>query len=412
MAGINVSVEEIKQHRKFILESKQSVNILLHRMLLKLKEASNTWDDKNYRKLELILVECVEELKQVYEVILEAEKYLDWIYEIVSEYENIGFSQVETAVNSENFLSSLRTNSVKKEEHKKMDVLKDGLSSIDKVLQEYKKEFVARGLVDGAAMSAILNHYRHQFQSDLIRQVNGENAPSRTVPDFDTLVETVQRDGLDQYQVVAAKPRNLSQTRYGFQDIVFNGQRMNVYNDPLGTGSLLIQEQGNSQYPMAGTCGLCQSANILTMAGVPTTEDDIISVALHSSDNVLECMELFDGDSDERGGTTVRNRQEILESQGVSITNLPISTDRSRTVRQLAGAVASGHGVILSVDVEHLWRNGQSGGHAISLLSVTSDGSTFIYSDTGYGRIATISADDLAAALTGRPANITTDIIR
>ena len=53
-----------------------------------------------------------------------------------------------------------------------------------------------------------------------------------------------------------------------------------------------------------------------------------------------------------------------------------------------------------------------SGGHAISLLSVTEDGSTFIYSDTGRGEINTISANDLATALSGRPANITTNIIR
>lgn len=156
---------------------------------------------------------------------------------------------------------------------------------------------------------------------------------------------------------------------------------------------------------------MCQSANIMTMAGVPTTENDIISIALHSSDGVLNSMELFEEDPDERGGTTVNNRKEILESQGIPITNLPINIDRARTVRQLAVAVASGHGVILSVDVERLWRNGQSGGHAISLLSVSRDGSTFIYSDTGAGEINTISAADLAAALTGRPANVTTNII-
>lgn len=412
MAEINVSAAEINRYRKLISESKLSVNTLINRMILKLRNAQNTWDDKNYRKLEEISVECVEELKMVYEVLLDAEKYLDSVYAIVSEYENTGFSQVDTASNRETFLLSFRTNGTRKEERKKMNILKDGLSGIDTVLQEYKKELLARGLTDGAAMSAILNHYRHQFQAELLGRVNGENFPPRSAPNFDALVESVQRDGLDQYHEISATPRNLSQTRYGFQDIVFNGQRMNVYNDPIGTGSLLIQEQGKSQYPMAGTCGLCQSANILTMAGVTTTEDDIISIALHSSDDVLECMELFDEESDERGGTTVRNRQEILESQGISIINLPISSDRNRTVRQLAGAVASGHGVILSVDVERLWRNGQSGGHAISLLSVTSDGSTFIYSDTGYGRIDTISAEDLAAALTGRPANITTNIIR
>lgn len=412
MVGINVWTIEINRYRKFIFESKQSVNTLLHRMLLKLKNAVDTWDDKNYRKLEEILVECVEELKQVYEVLLDAEKYLDSVYVIVSEYENTSFLQVKTDSNRETSLLSFRENSSKKEEHKKMNILKDGLSDIDMVMQEYKKELLARGLSDGTAMSVILNHYRHQFQADLLRRVNDENISPRLTPDFDALVASVQRDGLAQYQETPTISRNLSQTRYGFQDIVFNGQKMNVYNDPIGTGSLLIQEQGNSQYPMAGTCGLCQSANILTMAGVPTTEDDIISIALHSSDDILECMELFNENSDARGGTTVRNRQEILESQGISITNLPISLDRNHTVKQLARAVASGHGVILSVDVERLWRNGQSGGHAISLLSVTNDGSTFIYSDTGYGRIATISADDLATSLTGRPANITTNIIR
>lgn len=412
MTGINVSVVEINRYRQLVSESKQSVDTLLHRMLLKLENAVNTWDDRNYQKLEDISVECIEELKQVYEVLLDAEKYLDSVYVIVSEYENTGFSQVEASSNRDTFLSSLRINSAQKEESKKINILKDGLAGIDTVLAGYKKELLARGLSDGAAMLAILNHYRHQFQADLLERVNGNNVAPRLAPDFDALVDSVRRDGLDQYQQTTATPRNLSQTRYGFQDIVFNGQRMNVYNDPIGTGSLLIQTQGNSRYLMAGTCGLCQSANILTMAGITTTEDDIISIALHSSDDVLESMELFSEDSDERGGTTVRNRQEILESQGVSITNLPISADRNHTVRQLAGAVASGRGVILSVDVERLWRNGQSGGHAISLLSVTSDGSTFIYSDTGYGRIDTISADDLAIALTGRPANITTNIIR
>ena len=206
--------------------------------------------------------------------------------------------------------------------------------------------------------------------------------------------------------------RDLVKTKYGFQNISFNGKEMCVYDDPIGTHSLLIKEQGNSNYRMCGTCGLCQSANIMTMAGVPTTENDIISIALHSSDGVLHSMELFEEDPDERGGTTVNNRKEILESQGIPITNHPINIDRARTVRQLASAVASGHGVILSVDVERLWRNGQSGGHAISLLSVSRDGSTFIYSDTGAGEINTISAADLAAALTGRPANITTNIIR
>ena len=225
MVGINVWEVEINRYRKFIFESKQSVHTLLHRMLLKLKNAVDTWDDKNYRKLEEILVECVGELKQVYEVLLDAEKYLDLVYAIVLEYENTSFLQVETTSNRATSLLSFRKNSSRKEERKKMNILKDGLSDIDMVMQEYKKELLARGLSDGTAMLAILNHYRHQFQADLLGLVNGENISPRLPPAFDALVASVQRDGLDQYQETPAIPRNLSQTRYGFQDIVFNGKK-------------------------------------------------------------------------------------------------------------------------------------------------------------------------------------------
>lgn len=412
MAGINISTIDIDRYRKFILDSKQSVNSVLHQMMLKLKNAGDTWDDYNYQKLEKISIECVDELRRVYEIILNAEQYLDSIYTIVYEYESNSFSQTVDLLNRETFISSLRMNSVGSSKSKKMRMLKDGLSRIEAILKDYKKELLARGLVDNVTISAVLKHFCHQYQANLVSSINGGELFPWTTPNFDTIVSNIQRNGLDQYQVSSTLPRNLFHTKYEFQDITFNGKKMNVYDDPIGTGSLLIKEQGNSQYPMAGTCGLCQSANILTMAGIPTSEDDIISIALHSSDDVLACMELFNKDPDDRGGTTVQNRQEILETQGVPITNLPINFNRNYTVRQLANAVASGHGVILSVDVERLWRNGQSGGHAISLLSVTSDGSTFIYSDTGCGRIDTISATDLAAALTGRPANITTNIIR
>ena len=40
MTGINVSAAEINRYRQLISESKQSVDTLLHRMLLKLENAS------------------------------------------------------------------------------------------------------------------------------------------------------------------------------------------------------------------------------------------------------------------------------------------------------------------------------------------------------------------------------------
>ena len=91
---------------------------------------------------------------------------------------------------------------------------------------------------------------------------------------------------------------------------------------------------------------------------------------------------------------------------------MDMSSDPALNVGRLAESVRTGHGVAVSVDVEQLWQNGQQGGHAITLLSVSEDGNTFIYNDTGAGVLGTISSHDLGEALTGRPANVTVNIIR
>lgn len=411
MAGIRVSSNDIMHYRNLMSDSLQSITILVRKMTMKLQGARNTWTDKNYEMFEVIIVECVEALKRIYTAVSNADQYLESISRIVDEYENFNFQSQEVSCNAA--ISSSEDNMDDADiKLQKFTALKRGLANIESTIRGYEDELVKRGVVSGAALSAVLGHYRQQYQADLLRRINDGNPQPRAVPDFASIAANMRNSGLAYDTSAPAAPRDLNHTRYGFQSVVLNGIQMNVYNDPVGTNSRLIQQQGRSQYPMRGTCGLCQSANILTMAGVPTTEDEIISAALHSSNHVLTMMDLFHDDMDSRGGTTPNSRKELLESQGIPITNLPISTDKDFTVRRLAYAVASGHGVILHVDAERLWRNGQSGGHAITLLSVTSDGSTFIYSDTGAGEMGTISASDLADALTGVPANVTTNVIR
>lgn len=409
MAGISVSVDEIMRRRQLVQGAVHSIETVQKKLLKRLQSAGDSWEDKNYRKLENIAIECSEALQKTFQILVEADKYLESVEETVFEYEN--------ALNSgsagfrRQIAQAAGRQGGKKSRSQKMQELKKGLASVDDVLNGYKKELMGRGMSDGDAMNAFLQYYRHQLQGDLLRSINGETVVPAAAPDFDAVASGCIRSGIDRYHS-SSGPRKLSATEYGFTDIVFEGRAMRVYDDPLGTAALLIRSQGNSHYPMSGTCGLCQAANILTMAGVSTDEDAIISQALHSSDSLLESMDVFENCQSERGGTTVRDRQELLERCGVPVTNVPVDSDRNRTVRQLAAAVASGHGVIVSVDVERLWRNGQRGGHAISLLSVTSDASTFLYSDTGTGEIAAISASELAAALTGRPANVTTNVIR
>ena len=210
-------------------------------------------------------------------------------------------------------------------------------------------------------------------------------------------------------------PRNLSHTQYGFEMMAVNGEECRMYNKPYDTANILIRNQGENSRNMSGTCGLCQCVNQLRMAGVSNvTEDDIINVALGCSSNVRANLDINNPEFGERGGTTVAGRQEILSRYNLQVDNVPVANNRAVAVNHLAEAVASGHGVIVSADAGVLWNNCRysGGGHAISLLSVSESGARFIYSDTGTGEIGVISANNLGLALTGRPSNITRNIIR
>ena len=409
MGGINASLDEIVRIKHVVADTKYSINRLVNRMTEKLQYAKNNWDDKNYRSLEDILKDCVTDLQQIYKIISDTGSYLDSIYSIINEYENINLGKIDHS--SGIYQDDLEAKEIARIKAEKTINFQEEIGKIEALLSSFQKALEQRGVTDSNVISAILSKYRVIYQSDLLNRMNGETYTHRARPNFDQIAANALASGVNGVNA-ADIPNALSQTRYGFQEITFKGHKMTVYDDPIGTNSQLIQQQGRSYYDMDGTCGLCQCANLLTMAGVLMTENEIISRAMLGSTEMVYIMDLFSADRGDRGATSANIRQEFLERQGLPITNIPISTDSSRTMRQLANAIATGHGVIVSVEVSRFWGTSQIGGHAISLLSVTSDGSTFIYNDTGRGVMGTISAQHLYESLTGAPANVTTNIIR
>ena len=88
MEGINVSAADIKKHQILVKESKQSIEKLVQRMSGRLKNAHGAWDDDNYKKLEDVAIECADSLKKVYQVLFNADKYLENVLQVVTVYEN------------------------------------------------------------------------------------------------------------------------------------------------------------------------------------------------------------------------------------------------------------------------------------------------------------------------------------
>ncbi len=418
MGNVNTDSSTILVAWNNITKAVTSIESTKESIARKYQKLDDGWTDKKYKELGCVVHECNRTLNSLLKILMKAEKSLSILVKSLQEYENTQLGSNSTDRTRTSFVEALQQSDFvrKKSEAEKMSDFKQGLVAIDQVIENYAENLENRGLSRGPVMNAILDYQRNMQQAELLRNLNGDFShpvSTLTAADFDAIIENCRSRGWMNYSGTLSVPRSISVTRYGFSSQNINGTEMRVYNDPVGTNSLLIRQQGNSQYDMEGTCGLCQCSNILTMAGVTgSTEDSIISAAIHSSDDVLESMELFNSASEERGGTTVRNRQEILSRCGLQTYCLPVNSDRQETTRQLSEAIRTGHGVIVSVDVAYLWRNGQSGGHAISLISVSEDGNTFIYNDTGSGMMGIISARNLARALTGRPANVTCDIIR
>lgn len=289
--------------------------------------------------------------------------------------------------------------------------LRKRLQEINKRTETLKRKFIDLGMKDSIVCRRMAEAYRYLWEASLVASVNGISYTSVAEPDYD--ICRCVYDAYPKLQVKESDIRfnSLKVTECGFSSCSIGGETMDLYGSPAELNKTLIRVQGKSVYPMSGTCGLCQSANMMTIAGHASCEEKAISAALNGSESMVVSLDIFNRYSFDRGGSSSAGREELMKSCGLSTYLLKIS-DKKKAVVDMYELLINGHGIIVSVDVRYLWRNGQRGGHAISLISASKDGKTFIYNDTGAGVMEKISADSLARALTGRPANVTCNIIR
>lgn len=182
MAGINVSTADIKKYQSLVIESKQSIERLVQRMSGCLKNAQGNWDDENYKKFENVAVECADSLKKVYRVLIDANKYLDNVYQVVMEYENALMSngtahatytntgQVKTASGLP-YASSLERPKVLTRD--KNEMIAAGLRAIDNNMELYKDDLKDKGIVDDNEVSRLVQEARDQAERELYNDVYG-----------------------------------------------------------------------------------------------------------------------------------------------------------------------------------------------------------------------------------------------
>ena len=204
------------------------------------------------------------------------------------------------------------------------------------------------------------------------------------------------------------------------QQTSIQGRPVTVFDDPFGDHPERIINQG-SAYPddgkgngIVGTCGLCGCGTVINRAGGHATEKSMINTAIQNG----QCSNpQFSYDEnhqpvprpEDRGGTTNRNRMDILADAGIA------TTDRTgASLSDLAADVESGHGVMISVvasaykeDWYGTYSEDNAGTHVLIIDSVVRDAQTqeiigYVVSDS-YGSSSAeagvfVSADHLQDA--------------
>lgn len=221
-----------------------------------------------------------------------------------------------------------------------------------------------------------------------------------------------------------SSPRTLSTSQYC---LVQSSDGNLVYDSPDETDQYLHKEQGTAYSNFQGTCGLCSCANILRLAGVNATEEQMINFAA-TTDNPWRvgyklCAVGFPNPG-HNGGTTPEERQQILAHFGIQSDIVPLSDMKSGILYNdalltISDHVCAGRGVILSVYAKVLWHNDpydRNGRHAVSVTSVKKDinGNLlgFYICDSARNGTTYYPASLLQTALTGSSMNVTRSIIR
>ena len=216
---------------------------------------------------------------------------------------------------------------------------------------------------------------------------------------------------------------------------VLDGQNVTVFDDPFGTHSERVSNQG-SAYPndgkgngITGTCGLCACGTIINRAGGQQNEKGMIDHAIQNGQCSNPALS-YDSHHKlrpipgHRGGTSNADRMAILNDAGIS------STDRTgSSLSDLAGDVESGHGVIVAVtasiykpDWYGRYSHRNNGTHAIVIDSVVRDAKTgkiieYVVTDSNgdssWGAGVRIDAKTLERAhrKAGRTALVTDEVI-
>lgn len=150
-----------------------------------------------------------------------------------------------------------------------------------------------------------------------------------------------------------------------------------VGGEPFEIAPKLDDCQGDNLFNFHGDCGLVSVRNILAMADIPASEDEVVGRAIARG----LCDYSILNDAADNGGTNVMQRKALLETYGISSTVFD-SKSPEGSLEALAQYVEAGHGVNIAVNAGYAWDNPSFVGDGSSNHSIIVTGAAW-EPDTG-----------------------------
>lgn len=236
---------------------------------------------------------------------------------------------------------------------------------------------------------------------------------------FDSSAPSMNEDSL---KPTRQTPRDLAMSQYGFTT---SASGMEVYDSPLEIDQYLYSKQGSAYDNFKGTCGLCSCANVLRLSGVNYGEKEMIDYAADPQGGLFspKLCTVNPFSASASGGTTPKQRQQILDHFGVSSSVWDIKTDADgktsiETINDIGKWVSEGRGVIVDVDAGLFYNSppNYGKGHAVTITSVEKnkygDVTAFYILDSNQGTIKCNAWEVREMLRTFVGINVTSQIIR
>lgn len=194
MSTVNADVDEVFQVISNIKVAIDSIENTKKGIQSHYQQLGESWNDKKYKELGDIVIECRSALNTILKTLFQGEKYLLNVYQALKDYENVNFASSVSEASSRNLNSVANTSQeVQQKQNTHRELINGREDQIDGIIDDVKRgsgQNIDR--VTASVMLDSLHNYSGDGYSEIRYAYNNPNAPSSLMNQLNNVDEYIR----------------------------------------------------------------------------------------------------------------------------------------------------------------------------------------------------------------------------